>query len=32
MLRQIDPAAYPDRDFNVYTPDDQRTAKNYPHN
>lgn len=32
MLRQIDPAAYPDRDFNVYTPDDQRTAKNYVHN
>jgi len=29
MLRQIDPEAYPDRDFKVYTPDSQRTAQNW---
>lgn len=29
MLRQIDPTAYPDREFDVYTPDSQRTAENW---
>ncbi len=29
VLRQIDPADYPEREFNVYTPDDQKTAQNF---